>query len=70
MLGARPRVCRFLRVERMVARMEHEGFGSCSNFRECEAVCPKEISIEFIAWMNRDWARAIRAEKKAAPEHG
>ena len=59
---------RFLRVERMVARMEQEGFGSCSNFRECEAVCPKEISIEFIGWMNRDWAKAIRAEKKAAPE--
>ena len=59
---------RLVRVERMVQRMEDEGFGTCSNFRECEAVCPKEVSIEFIAWMNRDWAKAIKAEKKAAPE--
>jgi succinate dehydrogenase / fumarate reductase iron-sulfur subunit len=56
------------RVQNMVARMEAEGFGTCSNFRECEAVCPKEISVEFIGWMNRDWARAIKAEKKASPD--
>ena len=59
---------RLLRVQRMVARMEDEGFGNCSNFRECEAVCPKEISVEFIAWLNRDWAKAVKAERKAAPE--
>jgi succinate dehydrogenase / fumarate reductase iron-sulfur subunit len=58
---------RLLRVQKMVTRMEQEGFGTCSNFRECEAVCPKEVSIEFIAWMNRDWAKAVKAEKKAAP---
>jgi succinate dehydrogenase iron-sulfur subunit len=57
---------RLLRVERMVERMEAEGFGTCSNFRECEAVCPKEVSIDFIAWMNRDWARARLARKKEA----
>ena len=33
-------------------------FGSCTNFGECEAACPKEISIEFIARMNRDYLKA------------
>jgi succinate dehydrogenase / fumarate reductase iron-sulfur subunit len=42
----------------MVERMEAEGFGACSNFAECEAVCPKGISIDFIARMNRDYLRA------------
>ena len=58
---------RLLRVESMVARMEQEGFGTCSNFRECEAVCPKEVSIDFIAWMNADWSRAKRARRKDGP---
>jgi succinate dehydrogenase / fumarate reductase iron-sulfur subunit len=58
---------RLLRVERMVDRMEGEGFGTCSNFRECEAVCPKQVSIDFIAWMNRDWSKAKRARRKDAP---
>ena len=42
----------------MVAQMEAEAFGSCTNHRECEAVCPKEIPIEFIARMNRDYLKA------------
>jgi len=42
----------------MVEQMEQEGFGSCSNFAECEAVCPKGISIDFIARMNRDYLKA------------
>lgn len=42
----------------MVEQMESELFGSCSNFRECEAVCPKAISIDWIARMNRDYLRA------------
>jgi succinate dehydrogenase / fumarate reductase, iron-sulfur subunit len=46
------------RVLAMVARMDSEGFGSCSNEGECEAVCPKEISIQSIARMNRDYLRA------------
>ncbi len=58
---------RLLRVETMVARMEQEGFGTCSNFRECEAVCPKGVSIDFIAWMNRDWSKARRTRRKDAP---
>jgi succinate dehydrogenase / fumarate reductase iron-sulfur subunit len=46
------------RVLAMVAQMESELFGSCSNFRECEAVCPKAISIDWIARMNRDYLAA------------
>lgn len=48
---------RFGRTEAMVDRME-EFFGSCTNHGECEEVCPKEISIDFIAMMNRDYIRA------------
>lgn len=43
------------RVLRMVAQMDEEDFGACSNFGECEAVCPKEISISNIALMKRDY---------------
>lgn len=46
------------RALRMVARMNQEGFGSCTNIGECEAVCPKGISIEVIGRMNRDYIRA------------
>jgi len=42
----------------MVAAMSREGFGSCTNHGECEAVCPKEIPLEFIGDMNRDLIRA------------
>ena len=41
----------------MVAAMSEELFGSCTNHGECEAVCPKEIPIEFIGRMNRDLIR-------------
>lgn len=53
------------RVLDMVAQMEEESFGSCSNHRECEAVCPKEIGIEFIARMNRDYLKARLRGAKA-----
>jgi succinate dehydrogenase / fumarate reductase iron-sulfur subunit len=46
------------RVLDMVAAMEREGFGSCTNHGECEAVCPKGISLRFIARLNRDLMRA------------
>jgi succinate dehydrogenase / fumarate reductase iron-sulfur subunit len=46
------------RAVAMVERMEKELFGSCSNFRACEAVCPKGISIDWIARMNRDYLKA------------
>jgi succinate dehydrogenase / fumarate reductase iron-sulfur subunit len=43
----------------MVEAMEREAFGSCTNYRACEAVCPKEISISGIARMNKDFRRAL-----------
>jgi succinate dehydrogenase / fumarate reductase iron-sulfur subunit len=49
------------RVRRMVARMDAEGFGNCTNYYECEAACPKEISVGFIARMNRDYLKAAVA---------
>ena len=49
---------RYTRVVDMVERHDAEGFGSCSNEGECEAVCPKEISIANIARMNREYFRA------------
>jgi succinate dehydrogenase / fumarate reductase iron-sulfur subunit len=60
-LGVLPQgqVERHTRVVRMVERHDTEGFGSCSNEGECEAVCPKEIPITNIARMNRDYFRAM-----------
>ncbi|MEM9557067.1 MAG: succinate dehydrogenase/fumarate reductase iron-sulfur subunit [Acidobacteriota bacterium] len=55
---------RFQRTEKMVAQMEEESFGSCTNHRECEAVCPKGIDIDFIARMNRDYLRAQTMGRK------
>ena len=49
---------RWDRVRNMVAQMDAEGFGSCTNHGECEAACPKEIRVEFIARMNRDFVKA------------
>jgi succinate dehydrogenase / fumarate reductase, iron-sulfur subunit len=48
---------RYQRVENMVDTMERF-FGSCTNHGECTAACPKEISIDFIAFMHRDYRRA------------
>lgn len=46
------------RVLRMVGQMEKEGFGGCTNYGECQAACPKDISISFISRMNQDFLRA------------
>ena len=46
------------RVLNMVATMDDEGFGSCTNTGACEAECPKEISLEHIARMNREFIKA------------
>jgi succinate dehydrogenase / fumarate reductase iron-sulfur subunit len=46
------------RVLKMVARMDAEGFGHCTNHGECEAACPKEISVSNIARLNRDFIKA------------
>ena len=43
----------------MVRQMDQEGFGNCTVTGSCEAVCPKEISLNFIAKMNRDYGAAI-----------
>jgi succinate dehydrogenase / fumarate reductase iron-sulfur subunit len=47
------------RVRKMVAQMDAEGFGHCSSHKECEAVCPKDINISFIAKMNRELLTAM-----------
>ncbi len=53
------------RVLRMIAAHDAEGFGNCSNYYECEAACPKEISVAFIARLNRDYIRASLTEHDA-----
>ena len=50
------------RVLNMVAQMDKEGFGNCTNLRECEAVCPKSISIRNIARLNREFVKASFSE--------
>jgi succinate dehydrogenase / fumarate reductase iron-sulfur subunit len=47
------------RVLNMVRQMDKEGFGNCTVTASCEAVCPKEINLSFIARMNRDYGVAI-----------
>ncbi len=43
----------------MVAQMDQEGFGNCTNEKECEAVCPKGISIRNIARLNREYLKSM-----------
>jgi len=50
------------RVLRMVRQMDKEGFGNCSNYLECEAVCPADIPASVINLMNRDYAVASLKE--------
>jgi succinate dehydrogenase / fumarate reductase iron-sulfur subunit len=60
---------RMRRALRMVAQMDVEGFGHCTLYGECQEACPKEISIDTIARMNRDYMRAVvthREEKALA----
>lgn len=53
------------RAQSMVAEMDREGFGNCTNQYECEAACPKEISVKFIAKLNRDYlATSIKEPMK------
>jgi succinate dehydrogenase iron-sulfur subunit len=61
------------RVLDMVKAMDDAGFGTCTNHAECEAACPKEIRLEFIARMNRDYLGATirnRGERKAGGDGG
>ena len=46
----------------MVAKMDEEGFGACTNTGSCSAACPKEISQDFIARLNRDYFKASLKE--------
>lgn len=55
---------RYRRVDSMVAQANEELFGNCTNIGECEAVCPKEIKLENIARMNRDYVLANLAPAK------
>jgi succinate dehydrogenase / fumarate reductase iron-sulfur subunit len=58
------------RVLAMVDQMKKEGFGNCTNQYECEAACPKEISVEHIARMNREYFRAALLEETPKEGHG
>jgi succinate dehydrogenase / fumarate reductase iron-sulfur subunit len=58
----RPEAAR--RVLNMVAKMDELGFGSCTNHYECEAACPKEISVAHIAKMNREYGIASLGSKE------
>jgi succinate dehydrogenase / fumarate reductase, iron-sulfur subunit len=54
------------RARRMVEQMDIEGFGQCSLYGECQEACPKEISIDTITRMNRDYLRALTAPARGA----
>lgn len=58
------RVERERRVNEMVKAMDAQGFGNCTNHRECEAVCPKNIPVKVIAEMNREFIRAKAKGKR------
>jgi succinate dehydrogenase / fumarate reductase iron-sulfur subunit len=59
------------RVKSMVTQMDQEGFGNCTVTGSCEAVCPKEISLDFIAKMNRDYiVAAVKGDPKMAKAGG
>ena len=50
---------RLARARAMVDQMDDEGFGACTNQSECEAVCPKEISVSLITELNREYTKAV-----------
>jgi len=54
---------RMERARKMVAAMDAEDFGGCTNHGECEAACPKGISLENIALLNRDFMKATMAKR-------
>jgi succinate dehydrogenase / fumarate reductase iron-sulfur subunit len=55
---------RMERVLNLVDIMDQEGFGGCTNHRECEAACPKNISVDFIARLNRDLMKSVVVTKQ------
>ncbi len=58
------------RALRMVAQMDAEGFGTCTNHGECEAACPKGIPMTFIARMNSDFIKANAARGRRVAQAG
>ena len=58
------------RVLNMVRAMDEAGFGNCTVTGSCEAVCPKEISLDFIAQMNREYGKAILKNSAARKTRG
>ena len=48
----------------MVAQHDHEGFGGCTNIGECAAACPKEIPLDVIATLNRDYLLATTGGRR------
>jgi len=63
---------RYRRALRMVAQMDLESFGGCTLFGECQEACPKEISIDVISRMNRDFMRAavMQVDERAGGGEG
>ena len=59
---------RWDRVLAMTAQADAEGFGGCTNHGECEAACPKAISVQFIGQMNADYLRATLRRGRRAPQ--
>jgi succinate dehydrogenase / fumarate reductase iron-sulfur subunit len=51
----------------MVETME-SFFGSCTNYGECQEACPKEISVDFIAMMNRDYTKSMLVNRRRLGE--
>ena len=61
---------RVTRALNMVDQMDKEGFGNCSNHAECEAACPKSISVDNIANLRREYLRAMKLEEPKRAEGG
>jgi succinate dehydrogenase / fumarate reductase iron-sulfur subunit len=58
------------RALRMLAQLQDEAFGACTNYGECEAVCPKNIKLENIARMNHDYLKAALSYRSDASAGG
>ena len=56
------------RVAAMMQAMQENGFGNCSNHYECEAACPKGVSVKFIARLNREFHKALFSEAVSKTE--
>jgi len=61
---------RMTRARAMVAQMDREGFGGCTNHFECMAACPKGISVDFIARLNREFVTATASEGRRPAQAG